>query len=38
MWKSGAIRGYQTEKGTIIVTEELGEQPGLEKVVVVYAR
>jgi predicted site-specific integrase-resolvase len=27
-WKTGKIKGYQTETGTVIITEEMSEQPG----------
>jgi predicted site-specific integrase-resolvase len=37
-WKAGKIKGYQTETGTVIITEEINEQPGQERIVVVYAR
>ena len=37
-WKAGKIKGYQTETGTVIITEEMNEQPGQERMVVVYTR
>lgn len=37
-WKAGKIKGYQTETGTVMITEEMNEQPGQEKIVVIYAR
>jgi putative resolvase len=37
-WKTGKIKGYQMETGTVVITEEITEQPGQEKVVVVYTR
>jgi len=37
-WKAGKIKGYQTETGTVIITEEINEQPGQERIVVVYTR
>jgi len=37
-WKAGKIKGYQMETGTVVITEETSEQPGQEKLVVVYAR
>jgi putative resolvase len=37
-WKTGKIKGYQTETGTVIITEEMNEQPGQERIVGVYAR
>src|SRR5579875_1008169 len=37
-WKAGKIKGYQMETGTVVITEEMNEQPGQEKLVVVYAR
>jgi putative resolvase len=37
-FKAGKIKGRQLESGTIIVTEELGQQPQPERIVVVYAR
>lgn len=37
-WKSGQIKGYQTESGTIVIPEELNQQPGKEVVRVVDAR
>ncbi len=37
-WKCGKIKGYQMEAGTVVITEEITEQPEQEKVVVVYAR
>lgn len=37
-WKAGKIKGYQMETGTVVITEEINEQPGQEKIVVVYAR
>ncbi len=37
-WKTGKIKGYQMETGTVVITEEITEQPGQERVVVVYAR
>jgi putative resolvase len=36
-WKAGKIKGYQMETGTVVITEEISEQPGQERVVV-YAR
>jgi predicted site-specific integrase-resolvase len=37
-WKTGKIKGYQTETGTVVITEEISEQPGQERVVVIYVR
>jgi len=37
-FKAGKIKGRQLESGTIIITEELEQQPPSEAVVVVYAR
>lgn len=37
-WKSGKIKGYQMTTGTVVITEEISQQPGQERVVVVYAR
>lgn len=37
-FKAGKIKGRQLGFGTIIVTEELEQQPRLEPVAVVYAR
>jgi len=37
-WKNGQLKGYQTESGTIVITEELKQQPGKEIVRVVYTR
>jgi predicted site-specific integrase-resolvase len=37
-FKTGKIKGRQLESGTIIVTEELEQQPQPERIVVVYAR
>ena len=37
-WKCDKIKGYQTETGTVMITEEISEQPGQERIVVVYAR
>ena len=37
-WKTGKIKGYQMETGTVLITEEITEHPGQERVVGVYAR
>jgi len=37
-WKAGKVKGYQVKTGTVVITEEISEQPGQERVVVVYAR
>jgi putative resolvase len=37
-FKAGKIKGCQLGSGTIIVTEELEQQPPPERIVVVYAR
>lgn len=36
--KSGQIKGSQTESGTIVIPEEMNQQPGKEVIRVVYAR
>ncbi len=37
-FKAGKIKGRQLESGTIIIAEELEQQPKPEPIVVVYAR
>src|SRR5579875_3601723 len=37
-WKAGEGAGYPMDTASVVITEEMNEQPGQEKLVVVYAR